>query len=417
MLILDIQSFYTSAKKLATAVKEQKPEYVNDDACLCLIVTDSNQVYSGVTSIAFNQDAIEPLRAEKIAIMSVLAAGHAIAKHLILLSLKDFSIQMPDEESMLLLVNSSIDNSGCQIITAEDKKVPAATLVPASQAPDFFSGYDDTADTPLGSPADFANNLQLDASNPFNAQSPIQPGMNNFMVQRPDGTMPPPNVLPQQPGGFQPPQGGFPPQPNGFQPPQGGFQPQQGGFAPQPNGFHPPQGGFQPPQGGFRPPQPGMNGMQFQPGMNNGGQMPFPNPNMNPNAQPMGNGMSVPFQPAGNGMSVPFQPAGNGMSVPFQPAGNGMSVPFQPAGNGMSVPFQPAGNGMSVPFQPAGNGMSVPFQPAGNGMSVPFQPTGNGMSVPFQPGTPDPMGPVSQTTNIFRNRLNQMLDGDDSSTK
>ena len=289
---MEIGSLYNTAKNFAETLKQKRPELTQYDAELCLIIADTGDIYSGVSTVSINEGAVEDVSAAKIAVMSVVTAKHVIAKQLIVVSLDDFIYIRPDDEALGILVNSSVDNSSCEIVLSPDEAVTAASLVPASEAPDFLSGYDE-AD--LGAPAEFANSIDVDSANPFNNETGNQDGAPNSLYAHPEeaqmqGASGFPNINPNQQQGYPqgyPQQGGFPqgyPQqgfPQGY--PQQGFPqgypqqgypqgyPQQGGFPqgyPQqgyPQGY--PQQGFPqqgyPQQGGF--PQ-GMNAAPYRQG-------------------------------------------------------------------------------------------------------------------------------------------------------
>lgn len=237
---MEIGSFYNTAKNFAETLKEKRPELTNYDACLCLIVADTGDMYSGVSTVSINEGTVEDVPAEKIAVMSIITAKRVIAKQMIVISLDDYSYFKPDEEALGLLVNSSVDNSSCMVVLSPDEEVAAATIVPASEAPDFLSGYDEAE---LGAPADFASPINDDPSNPFNKETSGQESAPNSLYENTEAA--------QQQGAS-----GFP---NVYQ--QQGY-PQQGGF-PQQQGY-PQQGGFpqQNPYGG------GMQNSMYQQGMN-----------------------------------------------------------------------------------------------------------------------------------------------------
>ena len=261
---MEIGSFYNTAKNFAETLKEKRPELTNYDACLCLIVADTGDMYSGVSTVSINEGTVEDVPAEKIAVMSIITAKRVIAKQMIVISLDDYSYFKPDEEALGLLVNSSVDNSSCMVVLSPDEEVAAATIVPASEAPDFLSGYDEAE---LGAPADFASPINDDPSNPFNKETSGQESAPNSLYENTEaaqqqGASGFPNVYQQQ--GY-PQQGGFPQQ-QGY-PQQGGF-PQQQGY-PQQGGF--PQQQAYPQQGGFPQQNPYGGGMQnsmYQQGMN-----------------------------------------------------------------------------------------------------------------------------------------------------
>jgi hypothetical protein len=300
---MEISSLYNTAKNFAETLKEKRPELVQYDACLCLIIADSGDIFSGVSTVSINEGAVEDVSAEKIAVMSIISAKHVIAKQMIVISLDDYSYFKPEDEALALLVNSSVDNSSCKVVISPEEEEAAAKLAPESAAPDFLSGYDE-----LGAPADFASGIDVDTSNPFNAEDNKQDAAPNSLYEHPEeaqqqGASGFPNLVGQQQGypqqgGFPqqqgyPQQGGFPQQQGGFPqqqgyPQQGGFPqqqgyPQQGGFPqqqgyPQQGGFpqqqgYPQQGGFPQQQGGYPQPNPygggtAMHGSMYQQGMN-----------------------------------------------------------------------------------------------------------------------------------------------------
>ena len=86
---MEIGSLYNTAKNFAETLKHSRPELTNYDACLCLIVADSGDIYSGVSSVSINEGTVNEVPAERIAVMSAITAKHVIAKQLIVISLDD----------------------------------------------------------------------------------------------------------------------------------------------------------------------------------------------------------------------------------------------------------------------------------------------------------------------------------------
>ena len=268
---MEISTLYETAKYFAGMLKQKYPYLEADtDACLSLVVAESGDIFSGVSSITLSEGSPVVLPAEDIAAMSVITSGQT-ASQLIIITIEDNSFCEPSESALKMLVNSSPENGSCQIILSPDEVAAAASLIP-NAVEDFMSGYDDL-DTPqetapemesldpassLGAPAEFSEGFDIDETNPFaaaggsasevksfydqpeDAQQQGASGFNNpYAAQSP--------VNPQE--GF--PQQGYPQQ--GF--PQQGY-PQQGGF-PQANPYNSgthgsvyQHGGF-PQQGGF----------------------------------------------------------------------------------------------------------------------------------------------------------------------
>ena len=287
---MEIGSFYNTAKNFAETLKEKRPELVNYDANLCLIIADSDDIYSGVSTVSINEGTVEDVSAEKIAVMSIIAAKRVIAKQMIVISLDDYSYFKPDEEALALLVNSSVDNSSCKVVLSPDEEVIATSIVPADAAPDFLSGYDEAE---LGAPADFASGIDVDSANPFNKETNNQDAANslyeNTEAAQQQGASGFPNVYAQQ--GY-PQQGGFPQQPGGY-PGHGGY-PQQPGY---------------PQQGGYNN---GMPNSMYQ-------QQPM-------NAAPYRQGYSGPSVHGGGMRSVYQQPQSQSVSVTLTSKSNGESA-------------------------------------------------------------------------------------------
>ena len=339
---MEIGSLYNTAKNFAETVKHSRPELASYDACLCLIVADSGDIYSGVSTVSINEGTVEEVPAERIAVMSAITAKHVIAKQMIVISLDDYSYFKPEDEAISLLVNSSVDNSSCQVVLSPEEAVSAASLAPASAAPDFLSGYDEAPEQ-LGAPAEFASGFDVDAANPFNnedagkadslnslyehpeeAQQMGASGFPNLYAQQPQQGYPQQQGFPQQQGYPQQPQG-FPqqqgyPQPQGF-PQQQGY-PQQQGFPqqqgyPQQQGF-PQQQGY-PQQQGF-PQQQGYPQQQGfpQPAPYGGGAMPNSMYQQNMNAAPYRQGYTGHSLHGGN---VYQQPQSVSVTLTSKPTG------------------------------------------------------------------------------------------------
>ena len=225
---MEIGSLYNTAKNFAETLKHSRPELTNYDACLCLIVADSGDIYSGVSSVSINEGTVNEVPAERIAVMSAITAKHVIAKQLIVISLDDYSYFKPEDEAIALLVNASVDNGSCQVVLSPDETATAASLAPASAVSDFLSGYDETPEQ-LGAPAEFASGFDVDSTNPFNnGEADNKVDSLNSLYEHPEeaqqmGASGFPNVYAQQ---------GYPQQ-QGF--PQQGY-PQQGFPQPAPYG-------------------------------------------------------------------------------------------------------------------------------------------------------------------------------------
>lgn len=174
---MNMNELYNTAKKYADKLREEKPGYVSgEDSALCLIVTDKNEIFSGVTSVRISGGKTEEVHAEFNAVMSMKEAGQTAAKQMITVLFKDQSICVPCSDCLDLLFRASESNNNCAVMTGPDKASSAMSLrfgTSEDQA-DFLSGFDfddGPSESALGAPAEYAQAIAVDESNPFNATS------------------------------------------------------------------------------------------------------------------------------------------------------------------------------------------------------------------------------------------------------
>ncbi|MCQ2458910.1 MAG: hypothetical protein MJ081_00915 [Ruminococcus sp.] len=266
---MDRNTFYETAKNFAKTLVSSNPKaVVSDDACLCLIIADTQEIFSGITSMKIDEGTAEEFKAEDIAANALIASGKRIAKQMIIVSMNDDSIVQPNTECLERLVNASVDNGACEVTVSVEEGVNLLSLVPSASGQNFLEGYDDdfTETVPqqqpqaqygmpqnmsYGGDADFSSGFDVDVTNPFYdgaeaaADVPVINGQpvqnanpygqqanpyqqNPYMNQYPYG-----QGYPQQPYGQQgyPYGQGYPQQPYGQQ----GY-PQDNNF-PQPNPY------------------------------------------------------------------------------------------------------------------------------------------------------------------------------------
>lgn len=267
MKIMEISAFYNTAKKYMEMLKQAKPGYFSDDdSALCLVMTDSQEIISGVASVKITEGNVEAVHAEKNAIMSMVCDNKKKAVQLVIVSAKDMSICKPCTECLNLLIGLDSGNAMCNVVTSENEAVAVGSLISddSSVSEELISGAKSSESSDLGAPAEFVSGFEFDDNNPF-LDAPSQDGEDiPTLPQSPNIA---PNNFNPQPG-YPPYNGGYPGQGLVQQPgfPQQGF-PQQGypgqGFVQQPGypgqGF--PQQGY-PQQQGFVQ-QPGYPGQGF----------------------------------------------------------------------------------------------------------------------------------------------------------
>lgn len=117
---MEINALYETAKYFAGMIKQSYPYLEADsDACLALIVTDSGDVYTGVTGITINEGNPVALPAEEIAAMTLITSGK-IARQMVIITIEDYSFCEPTEDTLRMLVNSTPENGSCQVVLSSE---------------------------------------------------------------------------------------------------------------------------------------------------------------------------------------------------------------------------------------------------------------------------------------------------------
>ncbi len=263
-----INSFYNTAKTYAEKIRQEKTAYYKEPgATLTLVMSEDQEIFSGVTSIKINEGKVDTIHSEAIAIMSMIAANQPKAKQMVTIAFKDQSVVKPCDECLDLLLSADADNGKCEVAIAPTETETAINL--KSQATNITAEFleKDTAveveNVPdLGAPAEFVSGFEFDADNPFLASEEEIPEEVKTIAS--EAAKKPQTIDPglmQQPGyaqqmaAYQ--QQGFVQQQPGMYPQQQGFVQQQPGMYPQQQGFFQQQPGMYPQQQGFVQ-QPGM---------------------------------------------------------------------------------------------------------------------------------------------------------------
>ena len=253
-----INSFYNTAKTYAEKIRQEKTAYYKEPgATLTLVMSEEQEIFSGVTSIKINEGKVDTIHSEAIAIMSMMAANQPKAKQMVTIAFKDQSVVKPCDECLDLLLGADPENSKCEIAVAPTQSETAINL--KSQATNITAEFlekdtkTEVENVPdLGAPAEFVSGFEFDADNPFLAGDEEIPEEVKTIAS--EAAKQPPAFDPgmmQQPGyaqqmyqqGFmqQQPMGFMQQQPMGFVQQQPVYQ-QQGFMPQQPTGY--PQGAY-----------------------------------------------------------------------------------------------------------------------------------------------------------------------------
>ena len=125
---MDINSMYSTAKTMIDRVKAARPDAISDDAALCLIFTENMEIFTGISSIRVTENDVLTVSAENNAIMSMISAQTLEASYMITVSFSDYSICIPDEDSLELLFRASDTNYNCNIVVSGTRMVEAQDM-------------------------------------------------------------------------------------------------------------------------------------------------------------------------------------------------------------------------------------------------------------------------------------------------
>lgn len=334
---MELKELYAAMDDLMQKVKKSEPQLSDIyDSALCVLVTDNQHIYGGISGVVINNGNIARTHPEYQAITAMLVSGETCVEKMLTMDFKAKNVISPCQECINLLCRVNRNNLKTVICTSATTTAlteelaknlkgtgnnaggvvfPQDNMSVDSVSNDTFDGFDVPDEMPDGSIID---NLHVDESNPFyeppidknlNAQQPqaVQP---NYMYSQPNDVLqnqqPYMNNNPAYPNQMQQPNmqhypgmpnmqqpGGYPQQMQQQMNPQYNqpYNQQQGGQFNNPNYY---QQNPQQPNQQYNPQyNPQYNNQQYNPQFNNGQQNPQMQPNnqygqQNPQMQPTG---------------------------------------------------------------------------------------------------------------------------------
>lgn len=102
---MEINALYTTAKAMIDVVKAERPDAVKgEDSSLCLIATDDEQLFTGITGVKINNTTVSTVCSEYNAIMSMLVENRINAKQMITVAFDGkYTIKKPCSDCIKLL--------------------------------------------------------------------------------------------------------------------------------------------------------------------------------------------------------------------------------------------------------------------------------------------------------------------------
>lgn len=176
-----INELYDKANSFISLITASKPALAAENgASVCIAVTDTYEIISAVTGCALSGDTIAPVSAERLVLAEMALQNKTKITQLIIMSIGDRNIAVPDDDVLDQLISLDVDNGNCQIAVANDQSMPAKSIknafVPLSVPETSFETpiSEDAApaeettqeDAPksvsLGAPAEFSEGFDFD---------------------------------------------------------------------------------------------------------------------------------------------------------------------------------------------------------------------------------------------------------------
>ncbi|MGN0576674.1 MAG: hypothetical protein ACI4J2_11680, partial [Ruminococcus sp.] len=190
---MSISELYATAKSYAEKIMMEQPNFFSAAGSICLIRTENDEIISGVSGIRIFDSRIETVPAELNAAAYMIAEKKKKAVQMIVISFHDYSVCMPSEKSLNVLLRAGAENADCLIAVSPDesrslsdiKEEYAASGKDKQEIPEeFLSGFDfgrsDDSDEPEEIPAADAQAVQPEQT----AAEPQQSYANPFPQQQ-----------------------------------------------------------------------------------------------------------------------------------------------------------------------------------------------------------------------------------------
>lgn len=126
---MESKDFYNQAIKLMSDIKNIEPQLVSgSDSELCVLTTDKQTVYAGITSVKISNGQIMRACPEFNAIMTMIASGETAVEKLITISFSSKEVSQPCPECIKLLCDTNLDNKDTEIYVSPNQSSKASEL-------------------------------------------------------------------------------------------------------------------------------------------------------------------------------------------------------------------------------------------------------------------------------------------------
>lgn len=126
---MELVELYSKALNLVEEVKNFRSQTAEEkDASLCVIISESDKIYAGVTGIRISGENVTTACSEYNALMSMISDGSVSAKQMMTVSFADGTVCRPCSECIDMLYKANENNIQCEIAVSADKSVKACEL-------------------------------------------------------------------------------------------------------------------------------------------------------------------------------------------------------------------------------------------------------------------------------------------------
>ena len=127
---MESKNFYQQSIKLMNDIKNIEPQLVSgSDSEFCLLKTDKQTIYAGVTSVRIRDGQIMRACPEFNAIMTMIASGETAVEELITVSFNSKEVSQPCPECLKLLCDTNPDNKDTEIYVSPNQHVKTSELL------------------------------------------------------------------------------------------------------------------------------------------------------------------------------------------------------------------------------------------------------------------------------------------------
>ncbi|MDE5885251.1 MAG: hypothetical protein K2H29_09300 [Oscillospiraceae bacterium] len=127
---MESKDFYHQAIQFMNDIKNIEPQLVSgSDSEFCLLKTDKQTIYAGVTSVRIRNGQIMRACPEFNAVMTMIASGETTVEELITVSFSSKEVSQPCPECLKLLCDTDPENKDTEIYVAPNQHVKASELL------------------------------------------------------------------------------------------------------------------------------------------------------------------------------------------------------------------------------------------------------------------------------------------------